>query len=436
METELRTKKLEELIKTTDSVGTMPIWYKNERKILDVYQIDLSWLVYNPYNTRINSYVKSYEMEHGIRLDSSKRDHAKIIEEFLKKSNEARNKKTEISIRSQGQMKYGIVTKDGFIIDGNRRAYILNKIYQEDGKAPGYFFAVILNEKLDENPPEIRRLETEYQLGEDDKLDYKPIAKYLGCKDLTTDFSKKQIADMMNEKQSTIEENLEIMELMNKYLNNLGYKSIYTRLDNTEDLFINLNKVLKKWGTSQGKLKWKADRSDLSDYQLICFDTIRYVYNSPKGKGIDPKNIREKIIRNSEDTFIANEEIWKNFSERHQNTVEPFEKKEKSVDELRKENPTRDLSSLLKSRDEAWAKAVDSKMKENFGLASSHLDNLINRNEPLKLLSAAFSKLETVESVSSTKAFLEDKKVFKVVDAIRKMADDLKKQIVHYNKYN
>ena len=331
MNADLRTKKIEEIVKNNNPVGTMPIWYENERQIKDVYKINLDFLVYNPYNGRISSYVKTHEKEKGIELDSSKPEHSKTIEGFLEKSNEARNKKTETSIRTQGQMKYGIVTKDGFIIDGNRRASIINKICRKDGTSPGYFLAVILDEKLNDNAAEIRKLETTYQLGEDDKVDYNPIEKYLKCKDLISDFSTKDIATMMNEKESDIEENLEIMKLMDKYLNNLGYAGYYTRLYNTEDLFINLNKVLKRWSTSQGKLKWKADKSDLSDYQLICFDLIRYTYNSPKGKGIDPKTIREKLLRNSEETFVANEKIWKDFSGRHEKNIEPLSKQEKSI---------------------------------------------------------------------------------------------------------
>ncbi len=435
MEAELRRKKLEELSQTKP-IGTMPVWYQNDRQILPVHQIDLSWLVYNPYNGRISSYVKSYEREKGINLDTSNPDHAKIIADFLWNSNVSRNQKTEQSLRDQGQMKYGIVTKDGFIIDGNRRASILNKIYKEDAVSPGYFFAVILNEKLNDNPQEIRRLETTYQLGQDDILDYNPIQKYLKCKDLIVDFSAEEIAGMMNEDAPAIKENLEIMDLMDQYLDYLNYSGIYTRLDNTEDLFINLNTVLKRWKTSQSQLKWKVEETDLSDLQLICYDLIRYVYNSPKGKGINPKNIREKIIRNSQDTFVANEEIWKTFSERHRQAIEPLEATEKSVDDLRAENPTRDLSSLLKSRDEAWAKSVDASMKENFGLASAELDNLQSRGEPLKLLRAALSKLETVDSVSESRIFLEDNEVFGVVDAIRKLSDELKRKIVQFNKRN
>jgi len=241
---------------------------------------------------------------------------------------------------------------------------------------------------------------------------------------------------MMNEKEPAIVENLEIMKLMDRYLDYLGYPGIYTRLDKTEDLFIKLNVVLKRWGTSQGRLKWKPAESDLSDFELICFDLIRYAYNSPTGKGIDPKIIREKILRNSEDTLVANEDIWKNFSERHQATVETIDEKEKSVDELRAENPNRDLSSLSKSQDEAWARTVDPFIKENFGLATSQLENLQSSGEPLKLLSAAFSKLETVDSVSTSKAFLEDEKVYEVVDAIRKMSDELKRKIIQYRKHH
>ena len=436
MDAELRTKNIEDIVNRNKRVGTMPIWYENERQIKDVYKINLDFLVYNPYNGRISSYVKTYEKEKGVQLDSSLPEHLKVIEDFLAKSNKSRNEKTEISIRNQGQMKYGIVTKDGFIIDGNRRASIINKICRKDGTAPGYFLAVILDEKLNDNAAEIRKLETTYQLGEDDKVDYNPIEKYLKCKDLISDFSAKDIATMMNEKESDIIENLEIMSLMDQYLDNLGYGGYYTRLYNTEDLFINLNKVLKKWGKSQGKLKWKADKSDLSDYQLICFDLIRYTYNSPKGKGIDPKTIREKLLRNGEETFVANEQIWRDFSDRHEKNVEPLSIHEKSIDDYRRDNPTTDLSQLLKSRDEAWSNNVDSKIKENFGMAISSLDNLINKNEPLKLLRAALSKIETVESVSDTKPFLEDDKVYEIVDLIRKKSDSLKSYIKKFRKHN
>ncbi len=428
-------KKYFDKLKQKEPYSHKDIYYKGKKRKLPVYEIDLDYLVYNQWNGRIASVVKSHFKETGEEIDTSTIEGIKLIEYFLWDSNIPANTATEKSIFEQGQNEYGIVTRDGVVIDGNRRTLILRRVAKKKKESPVYFLGVILDDLLDDNSKEIMRLETTYQMGEDAKVDYKPIEKYLKCQDLTIEgFTPVEIGKMMGESKTKIEENLEIMTLMDEYLDGLGYNEIYTRLNNTEDLFINLNKVLRKWSKSQGKLKWKTNESDLADFQLVCFDLIRYSYNSPKGKGIDPKTIREKLIRNSEETFIANESIWKDFSERHTNNIEPLNNSEKSIDKLREENPTTKVSQLFKSRDEAWTKAVDAKMKQNFGLASSNLDNLLNINEPLKLLSAALSKIETVESVSNSKPFLEDSKVFEIIDIIRKKSDSLKKLIITFQK--
>ena len=144
MNQESRIKYFENLKKISEPISHMPIWYENERQELPVYKIDLEYLLYNQYNGRIASFVKSYEKQNGTRLDSSKKEDKVIIEKFLKKSNTGGNKKTKKSIAEQGQLKYGIVTKDGVIIDGNRRAMILNEIFDEKNENPRYFRGVIL----------------------------------------------------------------------------------------------------------------------------------------------------------------------------------------------------------------------------------------------------------------------------------------------------
>ena len=277
------------------------------------------------------------------------------------------------------------------------------------------------------------RLETTYQMGEDAKVDYNPIEKYLKCKDMIeAGFKAEEIGKAMGEHNTkVIEEYLEIMNLMDEYLSELGYTGIYTRLDKTEDLFINLNKVYNRWKTSPGKVTWKFKQNDLDAFKLVSFDHIRYVYNSPKG--IQAKEIREFLTRNSEESFFAHENIWKDFSNRHAKKVDSITNNEKTVDELRAENPTRDLSSLLKSKDLTWATQVDSAIKENFGLTKEALENLQDKSEPLKLLQSALGKLQAIDTTSGS--FLNDENVFKIVDDIRKTADEYKKIITTHQKH-
>ena len=183
MDSILRAQKLAE-IKNSDKpfMTGIRIPFEGETHIFDAHKIPLKYLIYNKYNGRIGSLVKSYEKQNR-PLNPEMPEDIKRIEQFLLASNKDRNESTELSLVKEGQKQYGIVTYNGIIIDGNRRAILLNKIYQEREKWPKhnidhceYFIAVILDAGA--NPKEISKLETEYQMGEDKKLDYNAIEKY------------------------------------------------------------------------------------------------------------------------------------------------------------------------------------------------------------------------------------------------------------------
>lgn len=79
-------------------------------------------LIYNQYNGRIGSVVKSYEKQsHTLNpeLDSD----ITLIETFLWESKKEANKNTLDSLRKTGQIKFGIVSSDGVIIDGNQKGF-------------------------------------------------------------------------------------------------------------------------------------------------------------------------------------------------------------------------------------------------------------------------------------------------------------------------
>ena len=62
-----RKAKLRELVATKEGSHTgIPIMYHGVRKEFDAYEIPLKYLIYNPYNGRIGSVVKSYERQHHI----------------------------------------------------------------------------------------------------------------------------------------------------------------------------------------------------------------------------------------------------------------------------------------------------------------------------------------------------------------------------------
>ncbi len=326
MNKEVRIQKIQEIIERdknrTDLLNHEIMWEK-QLKTEKVFNIPLSYLIYNKYNGRILSRTKSLEKQNQeINLETDEgRD---LIENLLWESKVDRNKKTLSSIKDFGQQKVGIITKDGVIIDGNRRAMLLNKVDRT-----GYFKAIVLPVTLEENPIEIERLETTYQMGEDEKLGYNPIEKYLKAKQifdkLTPKISKteaiKSISDWMGETEGEIRKYLDTMAVMDEYLEYLEYDGIYTQLDSREDQFLSLTKWLNTfYGESSKKAFDGYTDSDVDDLKIIAFDFLRF------RNEYDGKEFRNLAEGNSDKHFFGDKEIWQSFSSKHNEIISKLPK--------------------------------------------------------------------------------------------------------------
>jgi len=419
MQKEQRIIELEKLKKEATPYKYDNIIYKDINDLAPVYLIPLHFLVYNKYNGRILSMVKSFERQFR-KLDPVHPEDKKIIELFLWESRPDRNRTTMQDLRDHKQKKVGIVTKDGIIIDGNRRASLLNKIAEEDNTGPAYFMAIILDDTLDGNPQEIMKLETTYQMGEDEKLDYNPIEKYLKCKDLIdAGFRAAQIAAFMNEKETQILEWLSIMNLMDNYLEALGYDSIYTRLDRLEGQFVDLNKYLKKYDNGAPAADWNYDQTDLSDLKAICFDYIRARYEGKEFRAIANPSKKE--------SFFCKKKVWEKFRDEHFKTIETINKNELSIDELRKREPDGDLSEILRVRDEDWTNSTKALLTSNLNRSQRALEDVNEENEPVELLKRA---KETLLSINpGSEGFYADLRVVALIREINKITEGFTENI-------
>jgi len=424
MDKDQRIKELEKIKSSQKPYKFDDIIYRREKKLMPVHEINLDFLVYNKYNGRILSMVKSFERQFR-SLNAELTADKKIIEDFLWESKVDRNRKTMTDLRTYGQKKIGIVTKDGIIIDGNRRSSLLSRIAAEDNKLPVYFKAIILDDTLDDNPQEIMRLETTYQMGEDEKLDYNPIEKYLKCKDLIEiGFSPGNIGEMMGENESQINEWLNIMKLMDNYLNDLGYEGIYTRLDRREGQFVDLNKYLKKYDAGTALVDWAYGKSDISDLKAICFDYIRAQYEG--------KEFRAIALPSKKDSFFCKEKVWNKFKEEHFRNIDPVNDKELSVDELREKEPEGDLSEILRVRDEDWTSSTQGLLKGNLNKSQRLLEDVNEESSPMVLLRRAKDTLTSINT--DLEAFYGDENVFKIIKEINTIAWDFQQIIKKKNK--
>jgi len=397
MNKDTRIQKIQEIIdrdqNRTDLLNQEIMWEKKlESK--KVFNIPLEYLIYNKYNGRILSRTKSLEKQNQI-IDVESDNGRSIIEKLLWDSKEDRNKKTEASIKEFGQQKVGIITRDGVIIDGNRRAMLLNRVDRL-----GVFKAIVLPVTLEENPIEIERLETSYQMGEDEKLGYNPIEKYLKAKQI---FDKlipkisekdaiKSIADWMGERESTVKEYLDVINKMDEYLQYLEYDGIYTQLDGREDQFLSLTKWLDNFYGENSKRAFDGYKDDdVDDLKTIAFDYLRF------RNEYDGKEFRNLAEGNSDKHFFGDKKIWKSFSSKHYEIINSLPK-EADVD-----FNSNNLTKHLNSRDKIFFE--NSKLgQENSAFLENLNDHKYNigynkaGDEPEKLIKRASQTFDAIKT--------------------------------------
>lgn len=387
MNKENRIKKIQEVIdrnKDNKNLLNQEIMWEGKLEPKKIYNIPLEYLVYNKFNGRILSRTKSLEKQkHSIDVETE--EGKSKIEQLLWESKEDRNKKTFTSISKFGQQRVGIITKDGIIIDGNRRAMLLNRIPEYD-----YFKAIVLPVTLEENPIEIEKLETTYQMGEDEKLGYNPIEKYLKAKTILEklkptigeDEAIKRISDWMGERSSKVREYIEVMTTMDEYLESLDYDGIYTQLDGREDQFINLtNWANNFYGGGSKKAGWAYSDIDVDELKAIAFNYIRVKYEG--------KEFRLLAHGLKENHFFGDDKIWKSFSSTHFDSVT-------DVDEIEINFDSPDLKHHLDDRDSKFQENVKNKFQENVDRHHQKLEYNRAADKPEKGIKRSIESFDSI----------------------------------------
>ena len=360
------------------------IWYRDKLEVFPVYEIPLNELLYNKHNGRIKSSVLSYESGIGRSLDPRNPNDKNIIENYLFESAENRNEKTLDSLKNYGQQEIGIVTNDLIVIDGNRRASLLSKLNRE-GNRIDFFKAIVLPDTLENNPIEIIKLETNYQMGVDNKVEYKPIEKYLRCKELIDEHSVaiEEVAKLMAEKPSRIVQWMSILSLMEEYLVYLDSPSVYTRLDKKEGHFVDLNNYLKQTNNNQ-------------ELKEVYFDFIRL--------GIPVQ--RARVLGNPKDnqSLYSNSELWNPFYAEHSSVKKSFT--EKRFQEVKQENSELSNEQIFGNIDNYFKEKLSNNLIKNLVQGEIAIKELKVRNNikiELQKIQRYISKINVLEIFDNDK---------------------------------
>ena len=406
MNKETRIKEIQVIIDSNETVGNIPIPWKDELESRDAYKFPLELLVYNKYNGRILSRTKSNERQDK-KIDAESAEGKKLIEKLLYESKPKKNDQTLKSLKTLGQEKFGIITKDGIIIDGNRRAMLLNKIDHID-----YFKAVVLPIEYEGDALEIEKFETKYQLGEERKLDYNPIEIYLKIQRLYQQISKQnryptksdledgikvhegaisQIYQWIGNyktigSKKDIEYSLQVINTMDEYLDYLEYNGIYTALDDREEQFRDLTTWLNNfYGETSVKPFPMYSDNDVDDLKTLCFELVRIKLKNEKfrfvGRGQRPNH------------FFGNKEIWGSFMNKHFSLSESYK-------ELPLDFGSSNIEAHLNSRDSDFRTKIGEQIVFNVDSHYSKLRNKQAQDKPKQLLDKAYDSVDSINTNS------------------------------------
>lgn len=307
-------------IKPVKTGQTLPIMVG---KTFDVWQIPIDYLVPNIFNDRITWKIREFESENGKSLNIESEQDVETIFGFIENETPKDNEKTKKDLAIHGQQVDGVITNDGIIVDGNRRATLLRALFKGDAtkyhhsvEDYRYFNAIVLPDDVDSK--EIMALETMLQIGVDKKVEYNRICLYIKVDNLLkAGYNYTQIKEYMGLKtENDVEAMKSIYDLMVEYLEAIGKKNYFTLLDGLEDQFIHTKSVFTKLDNGTYDAEWEYTKSDVVEFKQVCYDYMRAKFEG--------KKYRETLVGrpNKSNGVFIKKDVWEKFLEHHNNIID------------------------------------------------------------------------------------------------------------------
>ena len=300
---------------------TFPISLKGQKKDLEIYSLPTELLFYNIRNGRFAAEYKELVKKEGGYLEPENQEDAKKIQDLLLNLDKSETIQTYKDIKIRGQWNCGIISEDGYLVDGNRRMSILSKLYEDTGQEKWKFIEVA---KLDESigPEDLWSLEAGIQLGKDEIVRYGPINELLKLKEgVDAGLSLKAIVKTLYgyEDEEEINIKLKRLELIEQYLGFIGSPEKYSLVKNKHDHFIDLQNVIEQCK----KISYDPER--IGKIKHVAFELILEGTINSK----DLRKIRQMVEQNIIDAI---DEI-----ETASIEIQPHLAKQESVDEISKD---------------------------------------------------------------------------------------------------
>ena len=409
-----------------------------------VWRVPIEILRYRQDNGRIASDILDYERNIGV-LDERDDQAQAEIRVFLEQKDPERTAVLSKSILHAGQKEPAIITCDGFLINGNRRKMVMDKLHAQypDNDTFGYMKVVILPGTDDEGGPpdllEIEKIENRYQLQSDGKSEYygfdralsiqRKIKLGLSLKEQLSDdprFARATEANLVKAIKECRKTFLDPLACVDRYLKQFGreglYRTISSGMSDREgrwQAFIDYsNSYARYFNNPKRRIEFGIEDDEIGVIEEAAFDIIRLraVPGMPKVHVIMrelPKYCRTKDGKRAVKK-IAEE-------------VDPMLPREELFD-------ANDEPLSLEEVDDKWAARNKEHVTYNLSKAVRSHEHLKDRETPIGLLEAALKKL-IHDDMDLTTIRTEDYGKARALAAdIQKEANALERQIYSHQK--
>ncbi|MDC0199910.1 hypothetical protein OAJ83_03570 [Candidatus Nitrosopelagicus sp.] len=376
---------------TNNPQATLPkthsVLLEGQNVDLQVYKIPLKNLVYNIKNGRFAAEYQELKNKKGRELESENKEDRKELQNLLISLDPKQSMTLEKNVRQYGQREPGVCTHGGQVINGNRRMSIIENIFESDSN-----FKDLMVARLPPNisPIDLWKIEAGIQLSRNVQLDYGPINTLLKFKQgidagLTALQITKTLYGDYTEKE--VLEKLEVLELIVRYLDYIGERNNFKKVEGITEHFTDFRKKLDELK------KTYPNPSDITKIKRIAFQLIH--------DGIDVRTLRKLK------DILIDEQLKANIFRESEKYCQP----EKAGEKLAKKLNAEENDAYTPART-IFINSLDSlKAKSEAG-------------EPIKLINRAIKNLEIIDPKHSSLKNSDSKErldlLYSIIDKIMK----------------
>lgn len=389
-----RAKEIDAYISSHKEMGRWPLEIAGEKNILPFYRFPIRLLKYNVKNGRLTMERRDWEVNNGRNLDSLDKDDAKIIRDLLLALNEKETQDLRNDLLKMGQMEPGVITNDGFVINGNRRLAVIEDLHCNRDSSGKWecLEAVRLPENISEK--DLWKIEAGLQLSKDKVAEYHPVNELLKIKEgIDALLNPKEIAAAMyGRSEEYVKDALDRLNLIDDFLIFFKQRGNYNLIKKFRyhEYFLDIQKYVLKPGRRVGLPKRELAKRLENTFALLRANVL--IKPDGEQKGITHWDIRKfgKIFEDAQAESAYLEHLGK---VKRMHDIQPkivIEDFENAVEEIR--------------------------FKEQ-------------RDEPLKLVEKAIKSLERIDKKSK---HFKERSVLEAITKLFNLIHGIREELLRY----